>query len=86
MVEKLGTLTLQTSSAECWASQVPQHLFHWMVVLTLLVQQEFHLPLVDSNALAVKHISLTAHVIKQWEAIVEVVVLRMAMAPLLMIS
>ena len=83
---RLGTSTPQTSCAECWASQVPQQLFHWMVVLTLLVQRELHLRLVDSNALAVRHISLTAHMIKQWEVIVEVVVLRTAMAPLLMIS
>ena len=57
-----------------------------MDVLTLLVQQEFRMHMAESNALAVKRISSTVHAIKQWEAIVEVVVLLMAMAPLLMIS
>ena len=57
-----------------------------MDVLTLLVQREFRMHMVESNALAVKRISSTVHAIIQWEAIVEVVVLRMAMAPLLMIS
>ena len=57
-----------------------------MDVLTLLVQREFRMHMAESNALAVKQISSTVHAIKQWEAIVEVVVLLMAMAPLLMIS
>ena len=57
-----------------------------MDVLTLLVQREFRMHMAESNALAVKRISSTVHAIKQWEVIVEVVVLPMAMAPLLMIS
>ena len=57
-----------------------------MDVLTLPVQREFRMHMAESNALAVKRISSTVHAIKQWEVIVEVVVLLMAMAPLLMIS
>ena len=57
-----------------------------MVVLTLLVQREFRMHMAESNALAVKQISSTVHAIKQWEAIVEVVVSPMEMGPPLMIS
>ena len=57
-----------------------------MDVLTLLVQREFRMHMAESNALAVKHISSTVHAIKPLEAIVEVVVSLMVMAPLLMIS
>ena len=56
-----------------------------MDVLILLVQREFRMHMAESNALAVKQISSTVHAIIQWEAIVEVVVSPMGMAPPLMI-
>ena len=71
----LGTSTLPTSSAECWASLVLHQRFLWMVVRMVDVQMELRSDLVGSSAPATRRISLNVLMMKLSPVIVDPVVL-----------
>ena len=71
----LGTSTLPTSSAECWASLVLRQRFLWMVVRMVAVQMVWRLDLVGSSAPATRRISLNVLMMKLSPVIVDPVVL-----------
>ena len=75
VVAQPGTSTLPTSSAECWASLVLHLRFLSMAVLMVAVQMESRSDLVDSSALATRHISLNVLMTKLSLAIADPVVL-----------
>ena len=75
MAALLGTPTLPTLSAECWASLVLHQRFLWTVVRMGDVQMESRLDLVGSSAPATRRISLNVLMMKQSLAIVDRVVL-----------
>ena len=75
MIAQPGTSTLPTSSAECWASLVLHLRFLSMAVHMVAVQMELHSGLVDSSALATRHISLNVLMTKPSLAVAESVVL-----------
>ena len=72
---QLGTSTLPTLSAECWAFLVLPQRFLWMAVHMVAVQMESRLDLVDSSALATRRISLNVLMTKLFPEIVDPVVL-----------
>ena len=77
VVAQPGTSTLPTSSAECWASLVLHLRFLSMAVHMVAVQMESRSDLVDSSALATRHISLNVLMTKLSLAIADPVVLLM---------
>ena len=77
VIAQPGTSTLPTSSAECWASLVLHLRFLSMAVHMVAVQTESLSDLVDSSALATRHISLNVLMTKPSLAIADPVVLLM---------
>ena len=75
LIAQPGTSTLPTSSAECWASLVLHLRFLSMAVHMVAVQMESRSDLVDSSALATRHISLNVLMTKPSLAVAESVVL-----------
>ena len=75
LIAQPGTSTLPTSSAECWASLVLHLRFLSMAVHMVAVLMESRSDLVDSSALATRHISLNVLMTKPSLAVAESVVL-----------